>query len=60
MTFDTEYMLEEFRATQHELFDSDGKSYRSVWMHSAADDMLKLINALEQEIKLLEEKAERL
>ena len=60
MTYDTEYMLEEFRARQPEYFDSDGCAYRSVWLHAAAEDMLKLINALEQEVKLLEEKAERL
>jgi hypothetical protein len=42
-------MLEEFRARQDQYFDPDGKAYRSVYFHTAAEDMLKLINALEQE-----------
>ena len=54
MTFDTEYALEEFRAIQPELFDESGKAYRSVYAYGNMEDMLKLINQMEYEIKELE------
>ena len=47
MNFDTTYLLEEFRAMQPELFTPEGKSYRD---RSSEEIMLKLINALEQEV----------
>lgn len=49
MTYDTLYLLEEFRAEQPELFDSDGKAYKTVYAYGSMERMLKLINALEQE-----------
>jgi hypothetical protein len=51
MNFETQYLLEEFRAIQPELFDENGKSYRD---RSSEEQMLKLINQMEQEIKELE------
>ena len=50
MTFDTLYMLEEFRARQPELFDENGKAYYNTDLRGPAEDMLKLINQLEKEI----------
>jgi len=50
MTFDTLYMLEEFRARQPEYFDEDGKAYHNTNLRSPAEDMLKLINQLEKEV----------
>jgi hypothetical protein len=50
MNFDTTYLLEEFRAIQPELFDESGKAYRMVNAHGVAEQMLKLINQMEQEI----------
>lgn len=51
MTYDTSFLLEEFRAMQPELFDEDGKAYKHIYpyTYSTMEDMLKLINALEQE-----------
>jgi hypothetical protein len=60
MTFNTQYLLDEFRAKQPDSFDSDGRAYRTVYPYSTMDDMLKLINALEEEIRLLEIKSERI
>jgi hypothetical protein len=54
MTFETQYQLEEFRAMQPELFDESGKAYRSVYAYGNMEDMLKLINQMEIEIKELE------
>jgi hypothetical protein len=51
MNFETQYLLEEFRAIQPELFDENGKSYRD---RSSEELMLKLINQMEQEIRELE------
>jgi hypothetical protein len=51
MNFETQYLLEEFRAIQPELFDENGKSYRD---RSSEEQMLKLINQMEQEIRELE------
>jgi hypothetical protein len=53
MNFDTTYLLEEFRAIQPELFDESGTSYRR---NSSEEQMLKLINALEQEVIRLDMK----
>ena len=50
MTFDTLYILEEFRARQPEYFDEDGKAYHNTDLRGPAEDMLKLINQLEKEI----------
>ena len=50
MTFDTLYMLEEFRLRQPEYFDEDGKAYHNTNLRSPAEDMLKLINQLEKEV----------
>jgi hypothetical protein len=54
MNFETSYLLEEFRAIQPELFDGSGKAYRSVYAYENMEDMLKLINQMEQEIRELE------
>ena len=59
MTFETSYQLEEFRAIQPELFNEDGHPYMINWL-APARQMLELINQMEQEIILLEKKAERL
>lgn len=56
MNFDTLFLLEEFRAIQPELFDESGKAYRMVNAHGMAEQMLKLINALEQEVIRLDMK----
>ena len=50
MTFDTLYMLEEFRARQPEYFDEEGKAYHNTDLRGPAEDMLKLINQMEKEI----------
>ena len=49
--FETSYQLEEFRAIQPELFDAGGKSYRNSYYE---EQMLRLINQMEYEIKELE------
>jgi hypothetical protein len=54
MTFETSYLLEEFRAMQPELFDQEGKAYEMTNAHGMAEQMLRLIDALEQEIKELD------
>jgi hypothetical protein len=54
MTFDTLYMLEEFRKIQPDLFDGQGKAYTTVYPYGDMEDMLKLINALESEIIALQ------
>ena len=59
MNFETSYLLEEFRAIQPELFDEDDNPYPINWL-APAKQMLELINQMEQEIILLEKKAERL
>ena len=51
MTFETSYQLEEFRAIQPELFDQEGNSYKR---NSSEEQMLRLINQMEQEIKYLD------
>ena len=52
MTFETEYMLQEFREMQSEHFDENGKVYAGLGsQHWLAERMLKLINQLEKEIK---------
>ncbi|MFA5340437.1 MAG: hypothetical protein WC332_01550 [Clostridia bacterium] len=51
MTFETEYQLQQFREIQGEHFDVDGKVYAGNGKeHLLAEQMLKLINQLEQEI----------
>ena len=50
MTFDTMFLLEEFRAMQPELFDENGKAYPMTDAHAMSEMMLKVINALEQEV----------
>jgi hypothetical protein len=50
MNFETSYQLEEFRAIQPELFDESGKAYYNIDLRGPAEDMLKLINQMEQEI----------
>jgi hypothetical protein len=53
MTFETSYLLEEFRAIQPELFDAGGSLIYP--RHPLVmEDMLKLINQMEYEIKELE------
>ena len=54
MTYDTLYMLEEFRAVQAESFDADGKAYKNTYAYGTMEDMLKLINALESECVMLQ------
>jgi hypothetical protein len=51
MTFDTQYLLEEFRAIQPELFNESGESYKGFYYE---EQMLRLINQMEYEIKELE------
>ena len=51
MTFETSYLLEEFRAIQPELFNADGYPYMINWI-GPAKQMLELINQMEQEIIL--------
>jgi uncharacterized Fe-S radical SAM superfamily protein PflX len=47
MTFETSYLLEEFRKIQKESFGEDGKVYAGLGrVHSLAEQMLKLIDAL--------------
>ena len=54
MTYDTLYMLEEFRAVQAQSFDEEGKAYKNTYPYSTMEDMLKLINALESECVMLQ------
>lgn len=52
MLFKTEYQLQEFRDIQHEHFDDKGEVYSGLGReHSLCEQMLKLINQLEAEIK---------
>ena len=50
MRFDTQYLLQNFRGLQRELFDENNKPYRMLQHVGPMCDMLELINALEQEI----------
>jgi hypothetical protein len=53
MNFETQYLLEEFRAIQPELFDGNGELIYP--RHPLVmERMLQLINQMEQEIKELE------
>jgi len=59
MTFETEYQLQEFREVEKDYFDENGEYYSGLmgsnpkWM---AEQMLKLINQMEAEIKMLKSK----
>lgn len=51
MNFETEHQLKEFRATQDDLFDTNGQHYKGTPVSSRqAEQMLKLINQMELEI----------
>lgn len=51
MKFDTEYKLQEFRKSQMDYFDENGKRYTGVGeSYSIQETMLELINELENEI----------
>lgn len=57
MNFDIEWNLQEFREEQKELFDDEGKRYTGVALsNDTAEAMLKIINDMENEIKILEDK----
>jgi len=56
MIFDKEYQLEQFREKQHEVFMDDGKVWPNVGKNSICEEMLKLINLLEEEVRNLESK----
>ena len=54
MTFDTEFALQEFREVEREMFDEAGKAYTgSIISYRQSEEMLKLINMLESELKNL-------
>ena len=54
LDFDTEYLLEEFREIQHEIFDDKGEAYRgSPVSHNFAELVLKIINGLDNYAKAI-------
>lgn len=50
--FETEYQLDQFRQIEKENFDEYNKHYKGVYLsHYTAEQMLKLINQMELELK---------
>jgi hypothetical protein len=50
LAFETDYALENFRKIQKESFDDENKAFKNTGIHGVAEDMLKLINIMEEEI----------
>lgn len=51
MTFETEYLLQEFRDIQDQHFDDDGKAFTGTYVSTGImERMLNLINQLEKEL----------
>ncbi len=56
LDFDTECALNEFRTTQEEHFDEEGKSYRgNIISHSTMELMFKIINGFDNYAKSIRE-----
>ena len=56
LDFDTEYSLQEFRRTQADYFDEEGKSYRgNIISHSTMELMFKIINGFDNYAKAIRE-----